>query len=59
MDIVAEDDKVAGRFKCPGTHRGEFLGVAPTGKRVEVAKVFCMRVEDGKLMALWALDSSR
>ena len=59
MDIVAEDDKVAGRFKCPGTHRGEFLGVAPTGKRMEVDKVIFLRVEDGKFVAFWALDSSR
>ena len=59
VDLVAEDDKVAGRFKCSDTHRGEFLGVAPTGKRMGVDKVFFLRVEDGKFVAFWALDSSR
>jgi predicted ester cyclase len=29
VELVAEDDTVAGRFKCSGTHRGEFLGEAP------------------------------
>lgn len=30
VDLVAEDDKVVAHFKCSGTHRGEWLGVAPT-----------------------------
>jgi predicted ester cyclase len=25
VELVAEDDTVAGRFRCSGTHRGEFL----------------------------------
>jgi predicted ester cyclase len=29
VELVAEGDAVAGRFKCAGTHRGEFLGEAP------------------------------
>ena len=32
VELVAEGDRVAGRFKCYGTHRGEFLGAAPTGQ---------------------------
>ena len=32
VELVAEGETVAGRFKCSGTHRGEFLGEAPHGQ---------------------------
>ena len=58
VELVAEGNTVAGRFKCSGTHRGEFLGEAPTGKRMEVDEVFFLRVEEGKFVAFWALEDS-
>jgi predicted ester cyclase len=56
VELVAEDDTVAGRFRCSGTHRGEFLGEAPTGKRMDVEEAFFLRVEDGKFVDFWALE---
>jgi predicted ester cyclase len=56
--LVAEEDTVAGRFRCSGTHLGEFLGEAPTGKRMEVEEVFFLRAEDGKFVDFWALEDS-
>jgi len=58
VHLVAEDDTVAGRFRCSGTHRGEFLGEAPTGRRMEVEEVFFMRAEDGRFVDFWALEDS-
>jgi predicted ester cyclase len=58
VELVAEGNTVAGRFKCSGTHGGEFQGEAPTGKRMEVEEVFFLRVEDGKFVAFWALEDS-
>jgi predicted ester cyclase len=58
VELVAEGNTVAGRFKCSGTHRGEFLGEAPTGKRMEVEEVFFLRAEDGNFVAFWALEDS-
>ena len=58
VELVAEGNTVAGRFKCSGTHLGEFLGEAPTGKRMEVEEVFFLRVEDGKFVDYWALEDS-
>ena len=58
VELVAEGDTVAGRFKCAGTHRGEFLGEAPTGKRMEVEEVFFLRAEGGKFVDFWALEDS-
>jgi predicted ester cyclase len=58
VELVAEGNTVAGRFKCSGTHRGTFLGEAPTGKRMEVEEVFFLRVEEGKFVDFWALEDS-
>jgi predicted ester cyclase len=58
VELVAEGSTLAGRFKCSGTHRGEFLGEAPTGKRMEVDEVFFLRVEDGNFVDFWALEDS-
>ena len=49
---------MAGRFRCSGTHRGEFLGEAPTGRRMEVEEVFFMRAEDDRFVDFWALEDS-
>jgi predicted ester cyclase len=58
VQLVAEDDTVAGRFRCSGTHRGEFLGEAPTGRRMEVEEVFFMRAADGRFVDFWVLEDS-
>jgi predicted ester cyclase len=58
VELVAEENAVAGRFRCSGTHQGEFLGEAPTGKRMEVEEVFFLRVADGKFVGFWALEDS-
>ncbi len=58
MELIAEGDTVAGRFRCSGTHRGEFLGEAPTGRGMEVEEVFFLRAEGGKFVGFWALEDS-
>jgi predicted ester cyclase len=58
VQLVAEGDTVAGRFRCSGTHLGEFLGEAPTGKRMDVEEVFFLRVEEGKFVDFWGLEDS-
>jgi predicted ester cyclase len=58
VELVAEGNTVAGRFRCSGTHQGEFLGEAPTGKRMEVEEVFFLRAENGKFVDFWELEDS-
>jgi predicted ester cyclase len=58
VQLVAEGQTVAGRFRCSGTHLGEFLGEAPTGKRMDVEEVFFVRAEDGRFVDFWALEDS-
>jgi len=50
VELVAEGDTVVGHFKCSGTHLGEWLGVAPTGRRFEdVDEIYVFHVVDGRL----------
>ncbi len=35
VELIAEEDKVVGRFTCSGTHLGAWRGHAPTGRRFE------------------------
>jgi steroid delta-isomerase-like uncharacterized protein len=35
-EMISENEKVAARFTMRGTHRGVFLGVQPTGRKIEV-----------------------
>jgi len=35
-DIIAEGDRVAIRVMCRGTHKGEIMGIAPTGRQIKV-----------------------
>jgi predicted ester cyclase len=58
VQLVAEGDTVAGRFRCSGTHLGEFLENPPTGKRMEVEEVFFVRAEDGRFVDFWGLEDS-
>ena len=52
-DLIAEGDKVVVRATGSGTHRGEFMGIAPTGRRIRVTWIAIYRVKDGKLAEHW------
>ena len=50
MDMVAEGEKVVALWNISGTHRGEFRGIAPTGKKVSVDGITISQLADGKIM---------
>ena len=52
-ELIAEGDKVVTRWTSRGTHQGEFMGLPPSGKRVEVAGVTISRIEGGKIVEDW------
>ena len=59
VDLIAEDDKVVGRFTCSGTHRGEWLGYPPTGRRFEaVDEVYFFRFREGRIVHAWGLEDT-
>ena len=56
-DIFAAEDRVAVRLTFRGTHRGEFLGIAPTGRDVVFMSLEHYRVVDGQLAEVDLLGS--
>jgi predicted ester cyclase len=54
-DLIAEGDKVVGRTTVTGTHQGEFMGVAPTGKSVTYNEIFIFRFADGRVVETWGV----
>jgi steroid delta-isomerase-like uncharacterized protein len=48
--LIAEGDEVAVRFVLSGTHQGEFMGIAPTGRKVEVPGHVFYRIRGGKIV---------
>ncbi|HZS02331.1 MAG TPA: ester cyclase [Chloroflexota bacterium] len=55
-DLIAEGDKVVLRWTDGGTHRGPFMGVAPTGKRVTLTGIDIYRIADGKIVEYWCSE---
>jgi|ERR671934_1699371 steroid delta-isomerase-like uncharacterized protein len=51
---IAEGDLVASRWTGRGTHRGELMGIAPTGKQVTVTGINISRVVEGKVVEEWS-----
>jgi steroid delta-isomerase-like uncharacterized protein len=52
-DMIAEGDKVVLRWTDGGTHRGEFMGIAPTGRPVTITGIDIYRIADGKIVEYW------
>ena len=54
-DQVAEGDNVVTRWTGRGTHTGELMGIAPTGKEVTVSGITISRLAGGKIAEEWEL----
>jgi steroid delta-isomerase-like uncharacterized protein len=55
-ETICEEDKVVAPWTFTGTHKGEFLGIAPTNKKVSIAGITIHQVADGKILdsqAMW------
>ena len=54
-DLCVSEDKVWARKTFHGTHQGEFMGIPPTNKSVEIKVIDIHRVVDGKITEHWAV----
>lgn len=53
QDTVAEGDMIAARCEVRGTHLGDSLGMARTGRAVHFTGMVFVRVRDGKIAEAW------
>jgi steroid delta-isomerase-like uncharacterized protein len=52
-DVIAEGDRVAYRWSFRGTHRGELMGIPPTGEEVTITGITVDRISGGKIEEEW------
>lgn len=62
-DLIEEADRVVFRGRFSGTQLGDFMGISPTGLRVQFEAIEIFRIKDCKISESWgywpAADISR
>jgi steroid delta-isomerase-like uncharacterized protein len=54
-DVIAEGDRVVVRNTVTGTHRGEYMGLPPTGESVTYNEIFIFRFVNGRIAETWGV----
>jgi steroid delta-isomerase-like uncharacterized protein len=55
-ETICENDKIAAFWTLSGTHKGEFLRIPPTNKKVSITGITIHQIADGKILdshAIW------
>lgn len=59
VNLVEEEDMIVAHFRCSGTHLGDWLGIAPTGRRFErVDEIYVFRVRNGRLASAIGVEDN-
>jgi steroid delta-isomerase-like uncharacterized protein len=53
-DTIAERNEVVHHWTARGTHKGQFLGMAPTDRTATISGTSIYRIEGGKIVEQWA-----
>jgi len=56
--MIAERDRVVSQLVMEGTHQGNWMGISPTGKRLQIRMITVHRIADGKIAEDWVLVES-
>lgn len=54
-DMLQDGNKVVTRSRFAGTHKGEFMGIAPTGNKFDVPVIDIVEFRDDKAVAHWGV----
>lgn len=57
-DMIAEGDKIVARSTTTGTHKGEFMGIPPTGKQFSIQGIDIVRFAGGKAVEHWGVTDN-
>ena len=57
-ELLEDGDKVIARARFSGTHQGEFMGIARTGKRFDIAVIDIIEFRDGKRRRWGVMDTA-
>jgi predicted ester cyclase len=49
-ELIADGDRAAAATTMRGTHTGELMGIAPSGRRIAVTGIDVVRVADGQIV---------
>jgi predicted ester cyclase len=59
VELIADEKRVVGHFRCSGTHLGGWNGIPATGRRFEnVDEVYTFNVANGKLAGFTAVEDN-
>lgn len=56
--LIAEGDKVVLHMTWTGTHKGEFMGIPPTGKGISITVMDILGIAEGKFVEHWGVMDS-
>jgi steroid delta-isomerase-like uncharacterized protein len=55
VEVVVHGDRAAARLRYTGTHRGEVMGFAPTGRRIAYDGVAFFTIQADRIESVWVL----
>jgi predicted ester cyclase len=51
--LTVKGDRVMVRYTISGTHKGDFMGIAPTNERITITGIDIFRLDNGKVVEYW------
>ena len=57
-DLASQGDKVWTRVTVTGTHKGSFMNIPPTGKRISFEAMDIVRFSGGKFVEHWGVTDN-
>jgi steroid delta-isomerase-like uncharacterized protein len=56
--MIGERDRVVSQLVMEGTHQGTWMGISPTGKKIQIRMMTIHRIENNKIVEDWVLVES-